>query len=309
MSPHPTPPDGQAFLARVEAEFPALAPAVAAAAAGYPDLYRELGDRLLAFSHGLLGAKTLPLLVEGFGEFNVEVARSHVAYERRGRYENSSFSEVRKVTYDDAGFMATYNWGVMASNFAWPHHLEIYRFFRDQFLPRLAEARGRLLDLGAGTGMWSLLALEAAPDLRGSLVDLSPAAVALSRRLFEGAGLADRVDHHHHDALAFELDEPAEAGLSFFLLEHLERPVELLEGLARNLRPGAPAFVAGALTAAEVDHIFEFRRESELVALAEEAGFRVVASLSAAPQRASTRARFLPRSMGMLLERRRGEFW
>ena len=305
----PTPPTADDFLDGVEREFPAFAPALHAARDSHPDLYRELGDRLLAFSHAALGEETLATLVEGYGEFCTEVGRSQVMYEMRGSYEHASFDEVRKVTYDDDGFMATYNWGVFTTNFAWLHHLQVYGFLRDRFLTRIPAESKRLIDLGAGTGMWSLLTLEAHPQLTGTLVDISGAAVQLSRRLFDAAELTERVRNRQGDALSYRDEEVADAGLSFFLLEHLETPGKLLENLAENLHPGAPAFVVGGLTAAEVDHIYEFRRESELVQLAEDAGFRVLETFSAAPRMASKKARFLPRSMAMILERRRGEFW
>ena len=62
--------------------------------------------------------------------------------------------------------------------------------------------------------------------------------------------------------------------------------------------------MTGALTAAQIDHIYEFRRESELIALGEESGLRVLASLSANPRRTLPGARFLPRSMALVMARR-----
>jgi hypothetical protein len=73
--------------------------------------------------------------------------------------------------------------------------------------------------------------------------------------------------------------------------------------MAHLLRPGGRAYLAGAITAAQVDHIYEFRRESELVLLAEAAGLRALETLSVSPRRTLPRARFLPRSMGLILER------
>ena len=153
------------------------------------------------------------------------------------------------------------------------------------------------------------LALAEAPSWRGEGVDISPTSVNWARALAEAAGTSDRANIHEGDALSFRPQCPAQAAISCFVLEHLEKPEALLGNMAEALEPGAPAFVTAAITAAEIDHIYEFRRESELVALAEQAGFRVCASYSAAPERRLPGRRFLPRSMGLVLERRHGEFW
>jgi hypothetical protein len=109
--------------------------------------------------------------------------------------------------------------------------------------------------------------------------------------------------------MTYRHPEPVDAAISSFLLEHLETPSALLENIAQNMKPNGFAFVTGALTAAEIDHITEFRRESELITLAEDAGFRVIATLSSGPPRFSPKLRFMPRSMALLLQKRINDIW
>ena len=75
------------------------------------------------------------------------------------------------------------------------------------------------------------------------------------------------------------------------------------------LKPGGFAFITGALTAAQVDHIYEYRYESELVAMCENAGLRVLETLSANPLRTLPKARFLPRSMALFVQKRRNDLY
>ncbi len=79
--------------------------------------------------------------------------------------------------------------------------------------------------------------------------------------------------------------------------------------MASNLETKAYAFITAALTAAETDHISEFRRESEIVLMAEEAGFRVVSMYSAAPPSHPDSHRFLPRSLALILQKRKNDIW
>ena len=74
---------------------------------------------------------------------------------------------------------------------------------------------------------------------------------------------------------------------------------------SRARRPGGCFFVTGALTAAQIDHIYEFRHESELVSLAEDCGLRVLETLSTNPARLLPGARFVPRSMALLVQKPR----
>jgi SAM-dependent methyltransferase len=268
---------------------------------------------MLRWAEAVIGSDFAEHLVDGYLAFTTDVNESQAAYEETGRYRHSSYADVHDRTYADPAFMKDYHWGVYVTTFAWEHHLALHEFFLAQFLAPLAAHAsapgGRLLELGSGSGIWSILALGALPAWRGRAVDISETSVALSRRMANVAGLSDRLSIDRADALAFRTPEPADAAISCFLAEHLETPGLLFANLAANLAPRGRAFVTVALTAAEIDHIYEFRRESEAVAMAEQAGLRVVAMLSAAPGATPPDRAFLPRSLGLVLERRRGPVW
>ncbi|MBP2316256.1 class I SAM-dependent methyltransferase [Azospirillum soli] len=300
-----------AFLSHIKKEAPAFAKQISDTADRNPGLFGELAEPMLAWACKAIGPQWLETLTRGYTTFVVGVNRSQAEYERDRRYKHSSYAEVHSQTYADPRFMNDYHWGVYVTTFAWEHHLHIYEFYRDQFLGRLrrSASAGKIIDLGCGSGIWSMLALARLESWKSTLVDISPTTLALTRRTVQCTGLADRVDAHQADAMSFRDGAPYDAGISCFLLEHLESPGQLLASLAKSLGERRFAFVTAALTAAEIDHIFEFRRESEVVALAEQAGFRVVAMFSSAPRSVAPSATFLPRSIALVLEKRVGEFW
>jgi len=299
------------FLAALEQEAPLYSGHVRKCAEQRPHLVYPLAERMLGWARPQLGEPWVEPLINGYLAFVTDVNRSQAAYEKRGRYEFANYAEVFKQTYSDPEFMRDYHWGVYVTTFAWEHHVSILEQFRQLFLEPLAsgERPGRMLDLGCGSGIWSILSLERLDGWTSTMVDISETSVEFTGRMLASAGLVCRTDLQCRDALEFSDTDPFDAAVSFFLLEHLETPERLLQTLSRNLRPGAPAFVTTALTAAEVDHIYEFRRESEIVRLAEDAGFRVVSTLSATPAGERGTNRFLPRSMALQLVKRRGEFW
>lgn len=273
--------------------------------------FDSVAGKMLAWAEGCLGGQYLEVLVDGYCEFVVGAARAQVEYERRGSYAEADYASVYGAVYDSPECMAQYHWGAYTLTFGWSHHLSLCRFFVQTFLPRVARAEtsGLLLDLGCGSGIWHFLFLDALAGWRVLAVDISETSLRLAERMARQAWPDAEVDYRRGDAVQFVPEEPVQAALCCMLLEHLEEPIGLLRSLANTLPPHGLAFVACALTAAEVDHIHEFRRESEVVALAERAGFRVLATHSDGPGQMHGGRRFLPRSMGLVLQKRVGEFW
>jgi len=187
--------------------------------------------------------------------------------------------------------------------------MELSLFFRNRFVARLPESP-HIVEIAPGHGGWGVWALSSRPDATLEGFDIAPSSIAIASSIARAAGLGERARYFERDAL--DLDslpgECADALICSFLVEHLEDPGRLVAVIHHLLRRTSRAYIAGALTAAQVDHIFEFRRESELVALCEDHGLRVVETLSVSPPRTLKRARFLPRSMGLIVEKRKGEF-
>lgn len=276
-----------------------------------PAAFEELAESMLAYAATALGDGWAEQLVDGYCEFVLDVNRSQLKYEKTGRYENLSFAEVYEKAYSDAEFMHLYHWGVFTTTFVWAHHLRIHKFFEQHFIPRVeALPQGsRIIDLGAGSGIWHMSVLRKVGHLNVEAVDVSEPTIDRSKQMAAKLGLSDQVKHHVADALTWTAPEQASAGISCFLLEHLEKPNLLLANLERSLEPGAHAFVTSALTAAEVDHIFEYRRESELVLACEQAGFRVRAMYSAEPETTPRSRYFAPRSIALVLQKRSNPIW
>jgi 2-polyprenyl-3-methyl-5-hydroxy-6-metoxy-1,4-benzoquinol methylase len=297
------------FSARLKEIAPAFAHELQRTRTLEPSALERLATPLLEWAEAALGDNWADILIEGYCEFVVDVNRAQKRYEKHRAYENRSFAEVYKKVYSNTEFMQRYHWGVYCSTFIWSHHIRIYQFFERHFIPLLKSSEpGRLIDVGAGSGVWHLLALRAVPHWRVTAVDVSQPSIDRSRAMAALVS-ANAIEHVCVDATKWQPETRAQAGISCFLLEHLERPHELMATLANCLEAGAHAFVTAALTAAEVDHIFEFNRESEVVQLAERAGFRVKHLFSAAPDMTPAERRYLPRSLTMVLQKRTNEFW
>jgi SAM-dependent methyltransferase len=107
------------------------------------------------------------------------------------------------------------------------------------------KGHGRLLDIGGGTGSWSIAAVCANPHLTGTVFELPPVAKIASRRI-AAAGLQDKIGVTAGDALAGPLPTGHDVCLMANLVHYFspEENRDLLANVRRAVEPGARLLVA-----------------------------------------------------------------
>jgi 2-hydroxy-4-(methylsulfanyl)butanoate S-methyltransferase len=105
----------------------------------------------------------------------------------------------------------------------------------------LVDLAGRrtLLDVGGGSGAFSIALCRRHPDLMATILDF-PSVQPTAEELLDKAGLADRIQFVAGDALATSWPTDQDAVLMSYLLSAVgaDRVGELLERARRSLRPG-----------------------------------------------------------------------
>jgi ubiquinone/menaquinone biosynthesis C-methylase UbiE len=298
------------MLGYLRERHPRSARGVDEARAVSPDRFDAICTMLLDWLVGARGEAGIPMAVDAFVQFSTDVNLAQARYEADGHYENKSFADVYREHYSQNDTMSEYLWGIYLTNILWAHHTEISLFYRDWFLRRLSES-ANLVEIAPGHGAWGVWALSVLPKARLQGFDISPSSLQIATSVCTAAGYIDRASYTERNALDLAVmpANVADGVVCSFLVEHLEEPSQLFAVIQHLLKPGGYAFVTGALTAAQVDHIYEFRRESELVDLCEDHGLRVLATLSAGPKRTLPKARFLPRSMALIVQKRVGDLF
>jgi SAM-dependent methyltransferase len=106
---------------------------------------------------------------------------------------------------------------------------------------RVAEARRpSILDVGGGSGMYTLVCLGESPEATGVQIDW-PSVNRVARRLAEGLGLADRFRTVDGDLRTASFGEGAHDVVIYAHVAHLLSPAEnvaVLSRIRRALRPG-----------------------------------------------------------------------
>lgn len=272
-------------------------------------LFEEYGSFACNAAVNAFGIEILEKMARGYAYFVTDANKEQFKYCTRGHYRNKTYKEVYDAVYDNDEYMQFYHWGVFSTTFLWRHHLEILDFFSTRYIARYVPDCHRFVDFGSGSGIWSLVTARLNNKNRVTGIDISKSSLEIAEKLASGSGLNQQINFHIYDAQTFEEKQKFEAGISCFLLEHMENPQPLLQNLAQNLHPGSPCFVTTAITAAEVDHIYEFRSESEVVKMVEDCGFRVCEAISVCPTPMHKSLKLMPRSMALILRKRQTELW
>lgn len=215
-------------------------------------------------------------IVDGYAEFSTDAVRSQVYFENKKEYKSISYEEVAQACYHNRDFMfKCYLPGMLISHFVWPHHFRMLRWFRTQ-LEDIKTTVKTFCEVGTGCGLYSEQILERAPGSRGTGYDISESALEFTKRVATAFGFADSYDTALCDIITNTPKEQYDLALSQEVLEHLEDPVAYLRALRAMVRPGGYAYIAAAVNAAHVDHIYLYRSPEDVAAEIEEAGFVIL---------------------------------
>jgi ubiquinone/menaquinone biosynthesis C-methylase UbiE len=143
-------------------------------------------------------------------------------------------------TYDEAAE----RWHDQLALLGYPRAYEdlFDRLLADEALDSLRDG-GRVLDLGVGTGAFSLaLAGTVAAPLRIEGVELSPSMLLQASLNLDRAGVETRLHLRDAKDLPFE-ENTFDAVIGAPVLEHLVDPFAELSEMVRVLKPGAPLIV------------------------------------------------------------------
>lgn len=203
-------------------------------------------------------------------------------FARHGAYRSASSEAFVDTLYRNVDEMSAYMDGLFATLFTWRNHYAMFRFYRDEFLPRAVGGAGgspRGIEVGPGHGLYFVMGLLAAGDKSSAVgVDISPVSIALTTQLALSYGARqDQMAFIEHD-----VKTPLPFGDGHFshavtgeVLEHVDDPEFQLNELRRVTRRGGKAFVTTAINAAARDHVFLFRSVREVTDMLRRAGWKV----------------------------------
>jgi SAM-dependent methyltransferase len=297
--------DGTAFLNGLDLKARTFAAAARATVTANDELCSWLLDPLARWARSAYGDQTFQDAAKGYAQYCMGVWKSQQQYEKNGKYSPESMPEIVSEVYEQEGYMVPYMWAAILIYPFWPSMINHIALYRDDFIKELPRD-AKVLELASGHGVMGLLAAETRSDIHVDGFDISPPAVAVSKRLLGASGMENRVNFEVKNALNLELAGTRgtyKGIIAAMLAEHLQDPRPLFEVIAYHLADDGIVFFSTALESAQRDHTYEFHLESEPLKMAEEVGLRVTKLISDAGNPIPG-GRFLPRALGMILRKR-----
>jgi 2-polyprenyl-3-methyl-5-hydroxy-6-metoxy-1,4-benzoquinol methylase len=297
--------NAQNFLTGLDQHAKVFAPSARATFEANKELGAWLLDPLARWAGTAYGERAFEDAAKGYARYCLGVWKAQQLYEKAGRYTPQELPDIISGVYEDEGYMVPYMWAAILIYPFWPSVIRHIAMYRDDFLKALPP-NAKLLELACGHGVMGLLAAEQRPDIHCHGIDISPPAVAIANRLLGVSGHGERVKFEVKDALQLETAGPGRSYqgiIAAMLAEHLEDPRPLFRAIAHYLADDGLVFFSTALESAQRDHVYEFHHESEAIKMAEDVGLRVTRLVCDA-NAPLPGARFLPRSLAMILRRR-----
>jgi 2-polyprenyl-3-methyl-5-hydroxy-6-metoxy-1,4-benzoquinol methylase len=228
----------------------------------------------------LLADHSLEFIAESYETILDDTLAAQMFFMREGRYQHATFAEVAGSVYFNDDYMRRYMVGLAVTNYLWPNHVQIHRFFAQTF-PR--ERRGQYLEVGPGHGLFLLHAMRSGKLDAFTGVDISASSLKLTdtvvRQLLPAA--RDRLRLIEADFLAGDgIDGRYDVLVMGEVLEHVEQPRPFLARLRALANDGAHLFVTTCINAPAIDHITLFSTEADVERLIAEAGLKIVRGLA-----------------------------
>ncbi len=218
----------------------------------------------------------LEFLADSYSFINTMVMEETYFFERNKKYRFSSFEEVNQRVYQNDTYMKKYMLGLCISDYIWIQHLEILRWFEQDIKNQSELKRNSYLEIGPGLGQYLIKALRYGRFKDYLAVDLSPTSVDQCKKYLAYCGIDDAGYHIlQKDFFEFTTETKFDYIVMGEVLEHVERPLQMLKKIRSLLNDDGRAFIATVINAPAIDHIYLFRSKEEVLSMAQEAGFLV----------------------------------
>jgi 2-polyprenyl-3-methyl-5-hydroxy-6-metoxy-1,4-benzoquinol methylase len=229
------------------------------------DFFSKYNDYLLSVN------KELDFGINSYLKMCADIMYEQINFQRTGKYSYSSYSEVKERVYDNKEIMEYYINGLLLSQFLWQHHYYTFLFFLNSL--QKYKKVNRYLEIGAGHGLYISEAIKIFGEtVSYEIIDVSETSIKVSKHFLGNNKIKYILDDiYKHDALEkYDFITIGE------VLEHVEKPVNLLRRLYDFLNDEGIVFITIPTNAPTIDHIYLFRNEEEIIKVLNLGGFDVI---------------------------------
>jgi len=204
-----------------------------------------------------------------------DMRREYIYFIKSNEYSCKSQQEAFDRVYSDLMVMSYYMNALMISQLLWVHHYDMLMFFREMTILN-GEGGERILDVGAGHGLFSKMIQEYIPKFKWiDVVDLSSESLEMSKSI-----LGDKkMSYFQEDIMSYSTFVKYDIIILGEILEHFDMPLEVLRDITNTLLcDDGVIWLTIPINAPAIDHVSLFRSKEEVFELVKKAGLEIVIS-------------------------------
>lgn len=236
-------------------------------------LSRTLNERLLRSQESAEEAAS------SYNRMCMDFLKEQIRFKKTGRYLLDDAAVAHDEVYDRPDVMRYYMVGLLLSYMFWPNHYAMLRFLDGHLEGRNIR---EYLEIAPGHGLFTVRAIRRSPQLRGTLVDISPTALDVSRSILEAFDVdTTKLRIVQGDFLDIDLGDSVFDFISMGeVLEHVNEADVLLGRAARVLTPDGAIFMTTCANCPALDHVYHFHSVGQIRQLIATAGLRIESELA-----------------------------
>lgn len=205
-----------------------------------------------------------------------DMLSQQIAFKRTGTYSCSHSSDAYNQVYSSEEEMSSYMYGLALSQYLWPNHYALFRYFQDA-CSGLKGVR-RYLEIGPGHGLYLIEAMRLFPDAQFSAVDISPVSLRISQELVSHFAQGRACSFRVQDAREVN-DETYDFISMCEVLEHLDETLPLLKKLHGMTAAGGRVFITTCANCPAIDHTYLYDSVGHIRRELQSAGFQILQDL------------------------------
>ena len=217
--------------------------------------------------------KSLEYAVDSYLKVCADYTYEQIRFIETGEYSNKSFEDVNQRIYSDPEIMGYHINGLALAQYLWRLQYERFDYFAQTY-SEYANSTKKYLEIGAGHGTYVLEAMnQSNSDTLFDIIDISNSSLEMTKYF---VGDSKNITYHLIDIFDFNPDTKYDFITMGEVLEHVEKPLELLQQACRLLNDDGVCFITTPANSPAIDHIYLFRNKEEIVDLLNAAKLEVI---------------------------------
>ena len=235
--------------------------------------YAALANSFLTDYHSYLirQEKTIDFGVDCYLAMIEDMLEERFKFIRTGKYSNTSFEDVERRVYSNPEIMVYHMHGLVLAQFLWFDQYERILFFK-QNITKYTSSGKKYLEIGGGHGLYIREAVGVLNDFDiFDLVDISQSSLDLAQGILD----TSKISYYLKNVFDCEEIQAYDFITMGEVLEHVEKPLELLEKVHEMLKDEGTCYITTPINAPMIDHIYLFNNATEIRTMINQAGFEI----------------------------------